>query len=967
VIKQLIYVLQAAFIFLSCPFVSSAQVPQVQHVVIVLEENTDYADICGPNNVSMPFLCSLKSKGSFSANYYSPTHPSIGNYEDLAWGLVTTNDDGCNPNTCGFPYTGNNILRATQAAGKTWKGYAESLPSNCYFGGDSGSYAVRHSPVPYISDAQANCANRYVAFEDTNLGFAHDVAKNTLPNFAFITPNQCDDGHDCTLPGSPIPDQWLQNNVLQPLMNGGHLDPNTGDTVVIVTVDESNSDNTNGGGAVYWFMMGKGVKQNYQSTGPSAAPGYYSHESTLRVIAELVGASLSGLGGAATAPDMTEFFGLTTSASPPTAQLTVTPQTGTAPLLVTADSSASTDPNGGIISRTIDFGDGTTSTLATTSHSYDTAGTFTVTLTVSDNLNLTSTASKTVTVQPAPQPVSVSISPTSATVSSGGALQFAATVANTTNQTVTWTTTAGTISGTGLLTAPVVSTSTTIVVTATSVAAPSKAASATVTVLPSAPQIISVAVSPTLTTVSSGSTRQFTATVANSTNQAVIWAATAGTISSAGLFTAPVVLTNTTITVTASSVADASKSANATVTVQASTIPISVQTVQHNSGFAGSASSVAVKFVSSVTAGHLLLVAQSTFDGETLNAPVDSQGNIFALLVTGDSPGAAVAAIYIAIANSTGPDTVTCTIGAGASDNIHCHIYEVSGTTSVVDAIGSAVQISTSLSVSTSKATTNPNDYIFAYFGDNVSESTYIAGSGLGNIEQSESSSQDSGFSGDKSVSTTGIQSATATASAADLFIGLIVALKNSQAVVVTPTAPSCTLVVSPASGPIPLEVSASATCTDPQNSLVSTVITWGDDSSTNGSSGSHTYVNEGSFAVKVSATDSSNLTGSATQTVVATSLLPPPPVSVIISPASVTISSGATQQFSATVANTTNQAVTWTATMGTISDAGLFTAPVVSTDTTITVTASSVAAPSQSASAIVQVMRLHGNRDGLE
>jgi hypothetical protein len=427
-----------------------------------------------------------------------------------------------------------------------------------------------------------------------------------------------------------------------------------------------------------------------------------------------------------------------------------------------------------------------------------------------------------------------------------------------------------------------------------------------------------------------------------------------------------VVLTNTTITVTASSVADPSKSASATVTVQASAIPISVQTVQHNSGFAGSASSVAVKFVNSVTAGHLLLVAQSTFDGETLNAPVDSQGNIFALLVTGDSPGAAVAAIYIAIANSTGPDTVTCTIGAGASDNIHCHIYEVSGTTSVVDAIGSAVLISTSLSVSTSKATTNPNDYIFAYFGDNVSESTYIAGSGLGNIEQSESSSQDSGFSGDKSVSTTGIQSATATASAADLFIGLIVALKNSQAVVVTPTAPSCTLVVSPASGPIPLEVSASATCTDPQNSLVSTVITWGDDSSTNGSSGSHTYVNEGSFAVKVSATDSSNLTGSATQTVVATSLLPPPPVSVIISPASVTVSSGATQQFSATVANTTNQAVTWTATMGTISDAGLFTAPVVSTDTTITVTASSVAAPSQSASAIVQVMRRR-NRDGLE
>jgi hypothetical protein len=63
--------------------ISFAQVPIVPHVVIVLEENTDYADVCGPNNTSMPFLCSLKSQGSFSGNYYAPAHPSIGNYDDL--------------------------------------------------------------------------------------------------------------------------------------------------------------------------------------------------------------------------------------------------------------------------------------------------------------------------------------------------------------------------------------------------------------------------------------------------------------------------------------------------------------------------------------------------------------------------------------------------------------------------------------------------------------------------------------------------------------------------------------------------------------------------------------------------------------------------------------------------------------------------------------------------------------------
>lgn len=87
---------------------------------------------------------------------------------------------------------------------------------------------------------------------------------------------------------------------------------------------------------------------------------------------------------------------------------------------------------------------------------------------------------------------------------------------------------------------------------------------------------------------------------------------------------------------------------------------------------------------------------------------------------------------------------MTCSIGAGASDNIHCH-----RTTAIADAVGSAVQFTNSLSVSASKVTSNANDYILAYFGDNVTESTYMAGSGFGDTEQSESPSQDPGFSED--------------------------------------------------------------------------------------------------------------------------------------------------------------------------------------------------------------------------
>ena len=54
----IIFGLVSKFFLAAAP--SFAQVPQVQHVVIVVEENTNYADVCGPNNVSMPFLCSLE-------------------------------------------------------------------------------------------------------------------------------------------------------------------------------------------------------------------------------------------------------------------------------------------------------------------------------------------------------------------------------------------------------------------------------------------------------------------------------------------------------------------------------------------------------------------------------------------------------------------------------------------------------------------------------------------------------------------------------------------------------------------------------------------------------------------------------------------------------------------------------------------------------------------------------------------
>lgn len=78
---------------------------------------------------------------------------------------------------------------------------------------------------------------------------------------------------------------------------------------------------------------------------------------------------------------------------------------------------------------------------------------------------------------------------------------------------------------------------------------------------------IGITISPTTASVNSGATSQFQATVTNTSNTAVTWAASAGTVSSSGLFTAPTVTKNTAVTLTATSVADTSKSASAKITV----------------------------------------------------------------------------------------------------------------------------------------------------------------------------------------------------------------------------------------------------------------------------------------------------------------------------------------------------------------------------------------------------------------
>ncbi|MGH9681950.1 MAG: Ig-like domain-containing protein, partial [Candidatus Acidiferrales bacterium] len=214
----------------------------------------------------------------------------------------------------------------------------------------------------------------------------------------------------------------------------------------------------------------------------------------------------------------------------------------------------------------------------------------------------------------------------------------------------------------------------------------------------------------------------------------------------------------------------------------------SAAAVVQDAATTGSGSStLAVKFPSNVNKNDLLIVGASSYAGNAFasSAVTDTLGSTWSLAVTknpGTSGTPSLAGIYYAIAPSAGADTIT--VHMTGTNNLHLHIYEVSGvvTASELDQVGSNYQTSTTAAtVSTTAATTKANEFIFAYFARDNGVGTWTSGSGYGNaLASPNTSASTDAFSEAKAVSTTGVQTATATSSASDGLTSVLAAFVAS-------------------------------------------------------------------------------------------------------------------------------------------------------------------------------------------
>jgi hypothetical protein len=250
------------------------------HVVVMVMENAEYGEVIG--NASAPYVNSLARRYGLMTQSYAIRHPSLPNYLALTSGSTHGIDSDCTD----CVVRAANIVDELEWAGISWGAYLEDVPSPCFTGGQSGGYAKKHNPFAYYADIVSS-PSRCRLLEGFG-ALADDVRAGQLPTFAWISPNLCDDGHDC---GLATADRFLARTVpalLRALGPHGFL---------VLQWDEGTSDDgccgVAKGGHIATIVAGPQVLRGARSAAPIDQYG------VLGSIEQALG--LPALGGAADA------------------------------------------------------------------------------------------------------------------------------------------------------------------------------------------------------------------------------------------------------------------------------------------------------------------------------------------------------------------------------------------------------------------------------------------------------------------------------------------------------------------------------------------------------------------------------------------------------------------------------------------------------------------------------------------
>jgi hypothetical protein len=244
------------------------------HVVWVVMENEANVSIIGSS--SAPYINQLANQCGSASQFFAETHPSLPNYIAMTSGSTQGITDDNPPSS--HPLNVPSIFSQLSSG---WRSLQESMPSNCLLT-NSGLYAVKHNPAAYYTNIRTACASL-----DVPLASTPDLSAR----FTFVTPNLCNDMHDCSIATG---DAWLSTFLGKVFASSQYA---AGRTAVFLTWDEDDSSHSNRIATVV--------------AAPSVAPGTvssstFNHYSMLRTTEEMLGLGL--LGNATSATSMRNAF-----------------------------------------------------------------------------------------------------------------------------------------------------------------------------------------------------------------------------------------------------------------------------------------------------------------------------------------------------------------------------------------------------------------------------------------------------------------------------------------------------------------------------------------------------------------------------------------------------------------------------------------------------------------------------------
>lgn len=319
--------------------------PPLRHVFLIILENESFRDTFGPASAAPYLARTLRARGALLENYYGVGHFSLDNYIALVSGQAPNpqTQQDCHQVTefhavrkgldshgqligsgCVYPAIVETLPDQLQEAGLSWKGYMEDFGldrdrdedacSTARIGRldlteratGSDEYASKHNPFVYfhtVIDDQARCRSHVVGLDH----LAKDLrSMATTPNFSFITPNLCHDGHDPTCDdGAPGGLRGINGFLSKwvPLIT--HSPAFRKDGLLVITFDESGGAPPDGadaccgeaplpGGPLPGVRGPGGGRTGAVALSPVIAPGTvstvpYNHYSLLRTLEDIFG------------------------------------------------------------------------------------------------------------------------------------------------------------------------------------------------------------------------------------------------------------------------------------------------------------------------------------------------------------------------------------------------------------------------------------------------------------------------------------------------------------------------------------------------------------------------------------------------------------------------------------------------------------------------------------------------------